>query len=90
MNSTDMDWGQQNVIDGNSGKYPKYFKSVKHLENIDVYMTHRLFNVNDPALHHASKKILMAGERTGEKSMVDDIREARDTLNRWLEMECEE
>ena len=69
-------------------KYPQYYKSVKHLDEVDVYAVHHLFAVNDPsgALQHASKKLLLSGVRTGEKSAYDDIREARDILTRWLEL----
>lgn len=69
-------------------KYPKYFKGVSDLSEIDVYAVHRLFDIDDPAgcIHHASKKLLLSGVRTGGKSKHDDIREARDTLNRWLEL----
>ena len=69
--------------------YSKYFRDVSRLDSIDVYEVHRLFTVEDHALCHASKKILLAGTRTGGKTMEEDIREARDTLNRWLEMERE-
>jgi hypothetical protein len=69
-------------------KYPKYYKPVGNLRSIDVYAVHKLFDINDPsgALQHASKKILLSGVRTGGKSMEQDIREARDSLNRWLEL----
>ena len=40
-------------------------------------------------LHHASEKILMSGVHTGGKSKYNDIKEARDTLNRWLEINKE-
>lgn len=71
-----------------SEKYPQYFKDVSELHEIDVYKVHQLFNVNDPsgAIQHASKKLLLSGVRTGGKSQYDDIREARDTLTRWLEI----
>ena len=71
-------------------KYPAYYKDVSHLTSIDVYRVHRLFEVSDPVIHHASKKLLMAGSRTGEKFEIDDIREARDSLTRWLDMEEED
>ncbi len=69
-------------------KYPKYYKSVTHLDEIDVYQVHKLFDIQDPsgAIQHASKKLLLSGVRTGNKSQFKDIKEARDTLNRWLEM----
>ena len=66
-------------------KYPHYFKSVSHLETVDVYRVLSLFKVNDPCIQHAIKKLLCAGDR-GDKSMIKDITEARDTLNRHLEM----
>lgn len=69
-------------------KYPKYFKDVTNLREIDVYLVHQLFGIDDPsgAIQHASKKLLLSGVRTGGKSKYEDIREARDTLNRWLEI----
>jgi len=66
-------------------KYPHYFKIVSHLETVDVYRVLTLFKVNDPCIQHAIKKLLCAGDR-GDKSMIKDITEARDSLNRHLEM----
>lgn len=70
--------------------YPKYYKDVRHLDAVDVYRVHRLFNVTDNELHHASKKILLCGVRTGCKPARKEIEEARDTLNRWLEIQEED
>ena len=69
-------------------KYPKYYKNVTHLTEVDVYQIHHLFNIQDPsgAIQHASKKLLLSGVRTGGKTKYQDIKEARDTLNRWLEI----
>lgn len=74
-----------------SAKYPKYYKPVGTLTEIDVYAIHHLFAIDDPsgAIQHASKKLLLSGVRTGGKTKVQDIREARDTLNRWLELNPE-
>ena len=71
--------------------YPKYYKDVSDVEEIDVYHVHKIFNIQDPsgAIQHASKKLLLSGVRTGGKSFYDDIREARDTLNRWLHLNSE-
>lgn len=71
--------------------YPKYYKDVSDVEEVDVYYVHTLFSIQDPsgAIQHASKKLLLSGVRTGGKSFYDDIREARDTLNRWLEINTE-
>ena len=35
------------------------------------------------------KKILLCGVRTGGKNEMQEIIEARDTLNRWIEMQAE-
>lgn len=71
--------------------YPKYYKDVSDVLEVDVYYVHTIFNIQDPsgAIQHASKKLLLSGVRTGGKSFYDDIREARDTLNRWLEINPE-
>ena len=71
--------------------YPKYYKNVSDVEEVDVYHVHQIFNIQDPsgAIQHASKKLLLSGVRTGGKSFYDDIREARDTLNRWLQLNSE-
>lgn len=72
-------------------KYPKYYKPVGKLTEVDVYAVHKLFNIQDPAgaIQHASKKLLLSGVRTGGKTAFKDISEARDTLNRWLELNPE-
>lgn len=74
-----------------SQKYPKYYKNTQGMAEVDVYAVHKLFDIQDPsgAIQHASKKLLLSGVRTGGKSKYDDIREARDTLNRWLELHKE-
>ncbi len=66
-------------------KYPHYFKDVSYLKTVDVYRVLALFNVTDPCIQHTVKKLLCAGDR-GDKSMIKDITEARDSLNRHLEM----
>lgn len=73
-----------------SNQYSKYFRDVSHLKYIDVYRVLELFEVNDHAIGHAAKKLLLAGNRTGNKPMYKDIKEARDTLDRWLNMREED
>ncbi len=75
-----------------SSKYPKYYKLVGKLTEIDVYAVHHLFQINDPAgcIQHASKKLLLSGVRTGGKSAYKDIQEASDTLLRWLQLNPQE
>ncbi|UGV19857.1 hypothetical protein PP756_gp61 [Pseudomonas phage VB_PaeP_VL1] len=56
---------------------------------LDVYRINMLFPLGelDPsgALDHARKKLMAPGQRSGGKSLWQDVKEARDTLNRWLE-----
>lgn len=75
-----------------SQKYPQYFKSVDGFNEIDVYTVHHLFEIDDPSgcIQHASKKLLLSGVRTGGKSQYKDIKEARDTLTRWLQIQGHE
>ena len=72
-----------------SKQYPKYYKDVRMLDGLDVYAVHQVFNIQDPsgAIQHASKKLLLSGVRTGGKSKREDIKEARDTLTRWLQID---
>ncbi|WP_051299358.1 hypothetical protein [Marinobacterium litorale] len=73
---------------GMAARYPAYYKDVRHLDSVDVYQVHNLFGIDDPTgcIHHASKKLLLSGARTGGKPKRKDIQEARDTLTRWLEI----
>jgi hypothetical protein len=76
----------------NAHLYPQYFKKIPEgWEYLDIYAVHHLFGINDASgsLHHADKKVLLAGVRTGGKSKRKDIKEARDALNRWLELNPE-
>ena len=69
----------------NAVLYPHYFKDVSHLTEVDVYRVCQLFGVNDAsgAKHHAIKKLLVSGNR-GAKDNIQDIVEARNTLNRLI------
>jgi hypothetical protein len=71
-----------------SERYPDYYKDVGDLGVIDVYAVHNLFQIQDfsGCIHHASKKLLLSGVRTGSKSFYLDIKEARDSLTRWLHL----
>lgn len=51
---------------------------------IDVYSVLIAFDVRDPGLQHAAKKILCAGCR-GKASRSQDLREARDALDRAIQ-----
>lgn len=72
-----------------SVKYSKYYKPVpKNITELDVYAVCKMFPVQDDTgcINHARKKLLIPGTRTGGKTFYDDIKEARDTLTRWLEL----
>lgn len=70
-------------------KHSHYFKNVAHLTTIDVYRVLELFNVTDPAIQHAVKKLLVAGGRGAGKDINRDIQEAIDTMLRWQSMQAE-
>ena len=67
-----------------------YFKDVSQLDTIDVYRVIDLFNVTDPCIQHAVKKLLVAGGRGAGKDINKDIQEAIDSLVRWKDMRQEE
>lgn len=66
-----------------------YFKDVSRYQAIDVYRVLELFEVIDPAIQHAVKKLLVSGGR-GHKSMATDVQEAIDSLTRWQAMRAED
>lgn len=70
-------------------KHTHYRKDISHLKALDVYRILQMFEVTHPALQHALKKVLCAGGR-GAKNDEQDVREAIDSLNRWLEMRAED
>ena len=71
----------------------KYHKSLRvkdgaHLRivDVDVYDVLELFEVKNPAVQHAIKKLLMAGER-GHKDKLQDLNEAGMSIERAIELE---
>lgn len=70
-------------------KHEHYFKNVKSYDYIDVYRVLHLFEVKDPCIQHAVKKLLAAGIR-GNKTELADIQEAIDSLERWKSMKTED
>lgn len=69
-------------------KYQHYFKDVSKLTHVDVYRVLSLWEVQDPCIQHAIKKLLVAGNR-GYKDLEKDIQEAIYSLERWKEMQKE-
>lgn len=70
-------------------KHGHYFKDVSGIAEIDVYRVLRLYDVEDQAIAHAIKKLLVCGAR-GVKDKSRDVQEAIDTLLRWQEIERED
>lgn len=88
-NKRDYEESRVDGTDGSERKHSHYFKDVRHLDYVDVYQVCKLFPVEDDsgAITHARKKLLVAGGRGAGKDMIKDITEARDTLNRYLQIE---
>ena len=80
--------GKAVSVEGES-KHSHYKKDVSDLEFIDVYRVLKLFNVTDPCLQHAIKKLLCSGQR-GVKDSDKDIQEAIDSLQRYQDMRVED
>ena len=69
--------------------YPKYYKPLPpgvDPSEVDTYVINLMFPVEDitGCILHARKKLLIPGVRSGGKSMLKDVKEARDTLNRYI------
>ena len=78
-----------------SEKYPKYYRAIPEgvdPAEVDTYVINKMFPVDDPTgcLLHARKKLLIPGVRSGGKSLLKDVIEARDTLNRYIALMSDE
>lgn len=71
-------------------KHGHYFRDVSQLHKIDIYRILERFNVTDPCLQHAIKKLLVAGGRGAGKDIQRDVQESIDTLRRWVDMRMED
>ncbi len=66
-------------------------KYLRHMECLidgkaDVYAVLEAFNVMCPARQHAIKKLLCSGIR-GKGSVIQDLNEARDAIDRAIQMQ---
>ena len=52
---------------------------------VDVYDVLRAWDVRDPAIQHAIKKLLQPGQR-GSKSAAQDLREAIGSIERSIQL----
>ena len=59
---------------------------IDHDIYVDVYDVLTAFNTTNKANDHAIKKQLATGQR-GVKGVIQDLTEARDSLNRAIEIE---
>jgi len=67
-------------------------KPVKKIKDMDVFAIHQLFEIYDfsGCIQQASSKLLMSSNNTTRKPRAQDIRDARDILTRWLELNTAE
>lgn len=66
-----------------------YARDVSRISKLDPYRLQELYNMH-PAAEHVVKKLLVAGGRTGGKSVDKDIADCIQTLQRWQEMRAED
>lgn len=70
----------------NSKTYPHYFKQLPAgTTHVDVYLLLDLYKVHNAAVAHAVKKLLCSGQR-GSKDQRQDLVEARDSIQRALDI----
>ena len=65
----------------------KYQRNIRGV-TIDVYDVLNEYVVTCPATQHAVKKLLMAGQR-GPKTVLQDLEEAKQAIERAIELEKE-
>ena len=66
-----------------------YIVDISKYNKLDIYRILKLYEVSDPCLQHAIKKLLCAGKR-GSKNFLQDCNEAMQSLQRFLEMQGED
>ena len=67
-----------------------YIVDISKYNKLDIYRILSLYDVTDPCLQHAIKKLLCAGKRGGAKTFLQDVNEAILSLQRLLEMQGED
>ena len=66
-----------------------YIVDISKYDKLDIYRILKLYEVSDPCLQHAIKKLLCAGKR-GVKNQKQDVNEAILSLKRFVEMQGED
>jgi len=67
----------------------KYHREIKKGVSVDVYDVLSAFEVVNPAMQHALKKMLAPGKR-GAKDAIQDMQEAIQSIERAIELEKEQ
>lgn len=73
-------------LSSSGDKYLRAIEPAREDGRVDVYSVLDAFAVTCPAIQHAAKKILCSGIR-GKGSALQDLTEARDALDRAIQME---
>lgn len=73
----------------NNNNNNPYIVDISKYNKLDIYRILKLYDVSDPCLQHAIKKLLCAGKR-GVKNQIQDINEAILSLKRFVEMQGED
>lgn len=66
----------------------KYKREIKPGVEVDIYDVLIAWNVTNPAIQHAIKKLLQPGQR-GNKDATQDLQEAMLSIGRAIELENE-
>ena len=66
-----------------------YIVDISKYDKLDIQRILKLYEVSDPCLQHAIKKLLCAGKR-GVKNQKQDVNEAILSLKRFVEMQGED
>lgn len=76
----------QRTTPANQPLYPHYFREVPlNTTHVDVYWVLKVWEVTDPCIQHAVKKLLAAGRR-GAKNVEKDLTEAFEAVKRAIEL----
>lgn len=69
---------------------PNHYKLLGDLTEIDPFGVNHLFQIKDPSgcLQFAISKLLMTG--TNQNRVLRDVKDARDALTRWLQLNKQE
>ncbi len=80
---------EENIRNHSGSKYLRLIHSAVtpgETITVDVYATIEAFAVRCPAVQHALKKLLCSGIR-GKGDVLQDLREARDSITRAIQLQ---